>query len=617
MNSDKIIDDKVNSDKITHDSKSQFDIYQQQAINHFIGPCLLIAPAGSGKTSVLIQRIISLVQKDVPPENILALTFSKKAQEEMVQRLQPLLKEDYSKVNVLTYHSLCHKYEGIGKKLITYPEQQNILDSLKIALSLDENINANSISKICSNKLKGNTLKPFENDVLNCYIHYLEKYHLFNYDILLINFLSHLTEDLSFRDFIQSKYKFILVDECQDNNSTQNQITKIIAAPENNIFFVGDDDQTIYSFTGSSVENIINLNNIYPDIKNIHLKFNYRCSPEIIYRSSTVISNNSIRITKDIIPGKKQYEPSSLSTANTNSVEFLSFEKNSEKNTCISNICQQNIEKGVKTSILYRNKFYAQSIILELKKNNINFYLRDPFTLYKTEIIRDIHSFLCCISDSANNENWHNVLKCGMPFISDKQVDNILSSSQKLNSISMLISDMPKEKAFLKSIWQNFYKKYLHLKQLAKDKISIEDKIECILSILKLHEQNPSQDSADALQVYKQLANNCISISELTSAIKFSHNNDDTDESKYNVYLYTIHSSKGKQFDSVILIGLEENILPSQKAKTLQAIEEERRVCYVGMTRAINNLYMIYCSENGPPSRFLIESLNWPPEDKA
>ncbi|HZK71031.1 MAG TPA: UvrD-helicase domain-containing protein, partial [Clostridia bacterium] len=142
-------------DKIIDDLKSQFDIYQQQAINHFIGPCLLIAPAGSGKTSVLIQRIISLVQKDVPPENILALTFSKKAQEEMVQRLQPLLKENYSKVNVLTYHSLCHKYEGIGKKLITYSEQQNILDSLKIALSLDENINANSISKICSNKLKG------------------------------------------------------------------------------------------------------------------------------------------------------------------------------------------------------------------------------------------------------------------------------------------------------------------------------------------------------------------------------------------------------------------------------------------------------------------------------
>jgi DNA helicase-2/ATP-dependent DNA helicase PcrA len=586
----------------------KFDDAQRKAILHFTGPCIVVAPAGSGKTSVLINRIAYLVkEKDVSSENVLALTFSKKACEEMTKRARAMLGDDFGNITISTYHSLCYKYEGKGKKLLTNNQKSRIIDKL---VNLFEQKSdyfsiAKSIPYLCKKKICLEMLSPNENAILNAYINLLDENSLFTYDILMIKFVQHIENDLAFRKSLQEKHKFILVDECQDNNASQYLITRTIAAPENNIFFVGDDDQSIYSFMGSSISEFYCLKNIYKDIKTILLSNNYRCDERIINISKSVIQNNTKRFNKEMVSGKKS------GNVNKPAVHLYSFENTGTKDEFICSICKSNIKAQTETAVLFRNKYYAFNLILKLIKNNIPFYLREPFLLFDVSPVREIHSYLNCISGTENKEYIEIMLRHTLTFISEISVnaicERICMGHSFETAVQIEIDALPFEMQFKKRLWSKSLEKYCCIKNNLSQKYSLKENISAIENAIGIDRNSFTEEKSDAYEAYLFSLSNCNTLFELNSALRYVPQNDDKN---YLVLLYTIHSSKGKEFDTVILTGMEENVLPSSRVNSIDTLEEERRVCYVGMTRAISQLIMIHSRDINKESRFFIEAAN-------
>ena len=604
-----------------------YDEYQREAINHKDGPCLVLAPAGSGKTSVLIQRIITLIDSGTDPENILVLTFSKKACEEMKSRLSNKALEHYSDVDIYTYHALAFKYEGTGRKLAKTDDFQKILLKIKKEFKISV-----SIKQLEYKILIGSSLSEDESLFLNILCNALKKSSLFLYNIMLYEFYTHLQKEPTFLSELQDAYKYLLVDECQDNNAIQYEITKLISGDCQNTFLVGDDDQTIYSFMGSDVENFLRIEKDFVNLKKIILNYNYRSAVDIISCSKKLISNNNARTDKNILSGKNISLPE-------NSVRHFSFDTVRDVNFYIVNTCISNMGQGIQTAILYRNKYYAHSIMTALSRKNMNFYVRDPFDLNSIQEIRFLHSMLCCLCDAGNIQNWYEVFKYLFPYIKDHDIFNILKNQYDVdlynNIYSFIYSDehtgsthtliLEREKDFLAG--------FNNLREKLQPVNSLIQKIEIILEAYPELINDISSENTEALNAYKSFAKTSQDLSALAASMNITrtsqNSNPSTDKNlsgdeAYDILLYTIHSSKGKEFDHVLLIGLEEGILPDKKCIKAHVtdnndtsynkdinifIEEERRLCYVGMTRAIHKLDIIYCKEAGKCSCFFTESL--------
>ena len=609
--------------------------WQLEAVKTTDGPLLILAGAGSGKTRVLTYRVAYLVNEhNVDPYNVLAITFTNKAAKEMKERILSILGPKAFHIQISTFHALGvlivkENYEKAG-----YKANFTILDS-DDSLTLIKKIlkNFNLDPKIYNPKAIRNQISGAKNQLLTAkdYERYattefeqivLKVYQAYE-DRLIIN------NSLDFDDLLmlpikifrkypevlkhyQERFKYILIDEYQDTNEAQYTFVKMLSAKYKNICVVGDNDQSIYSFRGANYHNILNFEKDYPDCKVIMLEKNYRSTKNILNAANGIIKNNKERKDKN------------LWTDNDTGSKVKYHRAYDEKDEAfyVGNQIKELLNKGVKLSeiaVLYRTNAQSRNMEEVLLRENIPYRVIGSFYFYNRKEIKDLIAYLKVIYNPDDDISLLRVINVPKRGIGDKTIQNLTEVANTLNTSLFEAIKSGKELLFKETINK--------LKELS-EKSSLTELVDAILEQSGLRNELVSEKTLEAdirlenLEEFKTITKNyeenkgIVSLDEflneisLVSDVEEYRNRDDV------VTLMTIHSAKGLEFNNVFLIGLEEGIFPHQAAFfDSNELEEERRLCYVAVTRAKENLWIINAKRRtlygldsvNPPSRFINE----------
>ena len=605
---------------------------QLKAVKHNNGPLLILAGAGSGKTKVLTMRVANLINEyNVKPSEILAITFTNKAANEMKERIHNVLGSVADNVRICTFHSfglfiLRREYEYIGYErnftIIDSEDSLTLIKKILKELDKDANVyNPRAIrSKISGAKnelidakkysLFANT--EFEKVVEEVYIKYEEKLRLgnsFDFDDLLIAPIKIFRENKEVLEKYQNTFKYILIDEYQDTNEAQYILTKMIASKYRNICVVGDPDQSIYSFRGSNYRNILNFEKDYKEASIIVLEKNYRSTSNILNAANDIIKNNKNRKEKNLWTENGTGKKITYHRAENEKDEAYYVVKEIKKLDCpLSDI-----------AVLYRTNAQSRNIEEALLRENIPFKVVGSFYFYNRKEIKDLIAYLKVIYNEKDDINLLRIVNVPKRKIGLKTIEN-LTDLASLKGISIYDAiEGGKELEF---------KKLIEELKVEKDNLSLTELVELVLeksgmkaSLLE-EKTMESEIRLENLEEFKSITRGfeekygVVSLEEFLSEISLVS---DVEEYKNNdsvVTLLTVHSAKGLEFKNVFIIGLEEGIFPHKNSfDSTQDMEEERRLCYVAVTRAKNNLWLInakkrilYGTESSnPESRFIKE----------
>lgn len=611
-----------------------FNDAQRRAIEHKSGPMLVLAGPGSGKTATLVERTKNLIQNHgISPSNILVITFTKAAAKEMESRFlqemegMPEGKSRGGKVTFGTFHGVFFmvlklayhfRADNIAKEEVKYQVIRDLVHKHNLEFREENELLSGILSEISTIK---NTRIPLEHfysnqcgeaifrDIYREYESFLKKQRLIDFDDMLT-----LTYDL-FRerpDILQAwqkKYQHILIDEFQDINQIQYDIVRMLALPENNLFMVGDDDQSIYRFRGSKPEIMLHVPEDYPECKQVLLDVNYRCPPRVVEASQRLIRHNLERFPKKVVAEKM--------ATGEETIRHLHFESQREETLFLI----AEIERQVKTeiplseiAILFRTNTQPRFLMEQLMAYNVDFKTRDQIpNLYDHWIMRDIRAYIEIARGSRKRQDFLMILNKPKRFLSreslyDSQVDFVeweklfddqpwmAERIEKLHyDIKMLEKMSPY--AAVNYIrhgigYEDYLAEYAEYRNLKK-----EDLYEILDEL---------QASAKGFRSFEAWD---LHIQEYTEQLK--ENAKQKKDNPNAVTLSTLHSAKGLEFAVVFLIDANEGIMPYKKAILDKDMEEERRLFYVGMTRAKDKLFI--CSTKSvhnrvlEPSRFLTE----------
>ncbi len=621
---------------------------QREAVETISGPLLVLAGAGSGKTRVLTYRIANLIENHgIAPWSILALTFTNKAAREMKERTDKLIGQDNTDMWVTTFHAFCSRllrFEidrlGYDSRFVIYDEQdQNsiIVEAMKACNIDDKSMNKGTVrAKISEAKNSGDNPERYllENDqfgdhklvdVYRFYQKRLKSCNALDFDDLLIKTVELLETCADVLEKYRKKFKYVLVDEYQDTNAPQYRIIKLLCAEHRNICVVGDDDQSIYGWRGADIRNILDFEKDFPGAKIIRLEQNYRSTKQILECANRVIVNNRGRKPKKLWTAKNGGSP----------VEFIQVRNEREEAYNIAKTIIDLRRKEKRSfndfAVLYRT--HAQSRVIE---SVLTTGFGIPITIiggtrfYARREVKDLLGYIRLIAnpnDDASLKRIINVPKRGIGDATIKTIEKTAGEKDISMLMLMLSPDaLPdriakKVAPFCETMRDFFVKRYeLSLEQLAEYIMDMtgyhqyiaeqgddsadtrEENIEELIGAMREHELQLSEGS-DALQ----------SFLELTA---LNADADTIDESDGTVKLMTLHCAKGLEFPVVFLPGMENSIFPSQRSTESDVkLEEERRLCYVGVTRAEERLYLYAASErmlygrpqHNDPSVFLEE----------
>ena len=601
---------------------------QKEAIEHTHGPLLIVAGAGSGKTRVLTYRYAHLVMNhSISYSNILAITFTNKAANEMKERISKLLGLEIHPKWISTFHSSCVKILRTHGYLIGYKTNFTIYDqsdSSKLIRNCmrDNNVDLKQYSprrfQASISSLKNMRISPgeavesaetfFDVKVAEIYTSYEKKLMLANsmdFDDLLLKTVDLLETNEEALNFWSSKFQFIMVDEYQDTNLVQYKLIELLSSKHKNLCVVGDSDQSIYAFRGADIRNIQEFEKDFTNAKIITLDKNYRSSQRILDIANAVISNNPRSQDKKLWTDN----PEGL---DVNVVEFSSERDESKWITAeIKKILSKNKESEI--AIFYRTNNQSRIFEEELRRNSINYKIVGNVRFYDRKEIKDILSYLNFLvnpDDAVSFERILNVPKRGIgestlqklrDYSNSKNssVSNSLDNIENLDFLSARILNKLKEfkelitdlkvhsingpsEAIIKTLELTGYKNQLIKDGTLESQMRIENLDELINSAFEF-ENLYEEDVDDPYIVLRDY---------LESLALFTNTDSIEDEDK--VLLMTLHNAKGLEFPYVFMTGMEENIFPSQKSENEFEIQEERRLCYVGMTRAEQKLYLTY-----------------------
>ena len=607
---------------------------QKEAVEFMDGPLLVIAGAGSGKTKVLTTRIANLVEKGVDPTNILAITFTNKAAKEMKERVINILGPVAYEITISTFHSFGLRILKVNYALLGYDKNFTILDSddvLTIIKKILKDMNLdpkkynpkairNKISS-CKNELidsKG-FLKYVNTDfdditqkVFSKYEEKLKQNSSVDFDDLLILpiilFRSH--PDV-LRNY-QELYKYILIDEYQDTNEAQYILVKMISAKYKNICVVGDESQSIYSFRGSNYRNILNFEKDYKDAKVILLERNYRSTKKILDVANSIIKNNKERKDKKLWTDNESGD---------NTVYHRALDEKDEAKYVTEKI-EKLIDDGVSKkdiAVLYRTNAQSRNIEEALLHDNVPYKVVGSFYFYNRKEIKDLISYLKLIYNHKDDISLSRIINVPKRGIGPKTIENLNLKASSLGTSIFEVIDSGKELEFKKLI-EEIEKESEHL--------SLTELVDFVLEKSGMKEELVSEKSLEAdirlenLEEFKSITKSfeenhgIVSLEDFLEEISLVS---DIEEHKKNddvVTLMTVHSSKGLEFEYVFLIGMEESIFPHINSfDSASAIEEERRLCYVAVTRAKKKLWIINAKKrilygndvSNIPSRFINE----------
>lgn len=621
---------------------------QAEAVINTEGPMLIMAGAGSGKTKVLTCRVANLLQKGVRPYRILAITFTNKAAAEMRERVNNMSGPAAKDVWLFTFHAFCARFlrmeidklPGYGGNFAIYDtaDSQNLIKQILKEMNLDDKRFQPSgiLSRISNAK---NALQDaaafarqagdfYEQKVADIYSRYEQKLQLNNaldFDDLLMLSIKLLQENKEVREKYQDRFDYLLVDEYQDTNHAQYLLTKFLAAKHRNICVVGDADQSIYGWRGADIQNILDFEKDYPDAKVIKLEQNYRSTQIILDAANAVIENNT---------GRK---PKNLWTENKSGADIIYFQAVDERDEArfvieqLQNLQRTENKKLGDMAILYRTN--TQSRIFEemLIKSGISYNMVGGLKFYERKEIKDIIAYLRVIFNPADSLSLLRIINVPKRGIGDASLAKIQAYAAA-NNVSLF--EAVSNAAAIDGLSSRFISKLddlagiiFELMNLAGE-VPVEDLIDRVLRDTGYLEELENERTPQAQSRIDNL-HELISVAQEFAASEEENNLenflahvalvsdiDDTELGEDAITLMTLHSSKGLEFPVVFLVGMEEGLFPH--ARTLMdetEIEEERRLCYVGITRAKEKLFLsstkmrtIYGNTvTYPPSRFLQE----------
>ena len=607
---------------------------QLEAVKTTEGPLLVLAGAGSGKTKVLTTRVAYLIDElGITPESILAITFTNKAAKEMKDRIFKMLGTVAYQIQISTFHSfgltiLKEHYDKLG-----YDKNFTILDSddsstvvKKILKDMDKDPKKysykairNKISSAKNELMEPEDLAKFStNDmdelVVDVYKKYKEKLKTNNsvdFDDLLMLPITLFRKYPEVLKFYQDRFKYILIDEYQDTNEAQYLLTKMISAKYKNICVVGDNDQSIYSFRGSNYKNILNFEKDYNNAKVIMLERNYRSTKQILDVANCIIKKNTLRKDKN------------LWTDNETGEKVKYHRAENEKDEAFYVKCQieelKKTEKLSEIAVLYRTNAQSRNMEEALLKENIPYKVIGSMYFYKRKEIKDLLSYLNVIYNSNDDISLLRVINVPKRGIGAKTIENLSIQADLLNQSIYSTIEAGKELEF---------KKIIEDIKANKDNMSLTELVDYVLDKSGMRKEFEDENTLDSevrlenLEEFKSITKNfeeergIVSLEDFLMEISLVA---DVEEHKNNtevVTLMTIHSAKGLEFDNVFVIGLEEGIFPHTNClNDFNEVEEERRLCYVSITRARKKLWLINAKRRtiygmdsmNPPSRFIKE----------
>ena len=597
---------------------------QYEAVVNTEGPCLIIAGAGSGKTKVLTHKIAYLIsEKNVKPWDILAFTFTNKAANEMKTRVEGLIGDMASDMWMGTFHSICVRILrkqidriGFDTSFVIFEtsDQKTLIKQIIKNQNLDDKLFSDrSVLSEISNakndmlepdayatKVRGDFRREKIADIYDIYQRKLKENNAIDFDDIINFTIKILMDNPDLLEYYSSKFKYVLVDEYQDTNKAQFTLVTLLASKYGNITVVGDNDQSIYSFRGADITNILNFEKDFPGTRIIKLEQNYRCTQSILNAANEVIKNNEAKYEKKLwtenergaLPkvyrGENEYDEANYVVRQINTLKIEEYYKNSD------------------FTILYRMNSQSRALEDILRRENIPYKIVGGLKFYERKEIKDIIAYLRLIQNTNDNLSLTRIINEPKRGVGKTSLDNIdaLAASSGVSMYEIIknadsyglnrvygntrefintIEDLRARKDTMKiselikaTLTQTGYTKALEL----ENTIEAETRIENLDEFLTV-----------AIEFEDESADN--SLSEFLEGITLSSDLDGMEDTEDSVTLMTLHSAKGLEFPVVFLVGMEEGIFPGYKSiGEPQELEEERRICYVGITRAKQLLHL-------------------------
>ena len=606
---------------------------QREAVLHKEGPCLVLAGAGSGKTRVLTERICYLINEGVRPQNILAITFTNKAAREMRERVHNSIGDEADKIFIGTFHSLGLKIVRENAEVLGYSKNITILDkddvnSLIKKFMKEMNLDSDKypvkyiLNKISFAKNEGLSPEQYEKfmkgaldeaviRIYKRYVNALKRNNSVDFDDLLIMPLEIFKKSDEVMDKYQEHYQYILVDEYQDTNGVQYDLCKMLASKYRNLFVVGDMDQSIYSFRFANYMNVLNFEKDNPDAKVVVLDENYRSTNNILKAANQVIKNNTERKEKNLWSNN----------GDGDKIKYVRCEGELDEAKYVVSEARKLIQMGENPSeiaVLYRTNGQSRVVEESFLKEGIPFKIVGSYFFYNRKEIKDLIAYLHLIYNSNDDVSLERVINVPKRGIGLKTIDK-LRTEANIRDVSMFdVIDSGKELEFKKLI--------IDLREESKN-TNLSGLVDLILDksgIKKELEETNSLESEirlENLEEFKSITlafeeRGIYNLDEFLENISLVSDMKEYKEVENGVTLMTLHSAKGLEFNNVFLVGMEEGIFPHSRCyETPSEVEEERRLCYVGITRARKKLYLLNAKKRtlygkttmNMPSRFIDE----------
>ena len=619
------------------------------------GPSLIVAGAGSGKTRVLTYRIAYLLQQGVPASSILALTFTNKAAREMKERIQKLVGTDARYLWMGTFHSICAKLLRRDAERLGYTrdftiydttDSKSLLKGICKERGLDEKIYKPSAVLTRISMAKNNLISPAQygmnrellqadrearmyelTAVYEIYQARLRSANAMDFDDLLLNMLRLMDQHPDVREQLQQLFRYILVDEYQDTNYVQYLLVSRLAEPQQNICVVGDDAQSIYSFRGADIRNILNFQRQYPNARLFKLERNYRSTQTIVNAANSLIHKNIHQIEKTVFSEKEQGLPLRLQAYMDDRAEALGVA------TIISKARGKHGYDDI--AVLYRTNAQSRAFENELRKLNIPYRIYGGTSFYQRKEIKDCLGYFRLAVNPRDNEALLRIVGFPGRGIGDTTMKKVATHAIEHHRAYLDVMRSPDEtglevSAATKTKLRTFATLMDSLRQLSEetDAFTFAEQTLRTTGVMTAMAVDLSPEGIDRAQNVQELLNairefvaqrqeegiDFTPITDFLSEVSLQTDQDEnlTDTTE-RVTLMTVHSAKGLEFPIVFIAGMEENLFPSQFCIKPNEIEEERRLLYVAITRAMERCYLSYARQrfrNGQmmfnsPSRFL------------
>ena len=601
---------------------------QYEAVVTTEGPCLVIAGAGSGKTKVLTHKIAYLIgEKQVKPWNILAITFTNKAANEMKERIENLVGDVAADIWMGTFHSICVRILrrfidriGFDSSFIIFDtsDQRTLVKTCIKSIGLDDKMFTDrSVLSEISNA-KNEMLEPeqytvrangdFRKEkialVYEMYQKRLKENNAIDFDDIINYTIKILMENSDILEYYSDKFKYVLVDEYQDTNKAQFTLVTLLASKNGNITVVGDNDQGIYSFRGADISNILNFERDFPGTKIIKLEQNYRCTGNILKAANAVIKNNEVTYKKELWTENEVGKLPTVYSANNEYDEGTYIAQQ------IEHLRREEYYKYSDFAILYRMNTQSRAIEEILRRESIPYKIIGGLKFYERKEIKDIISYLRLIQNPSDNLSLKRIINEPKRGIGKTSLDKIEELSNN-TGVPMYEIIKNAEQYGLNRVFLNSREFVNAIEELRtkKDDIKISDLIKETLKKSGYTQALENENTIEAenrienldefltvaIEFEDESADN--KLSDFLEGITLSSDIDNMEETEETVTLMTLHSAKGLEFPVVFLVGMDEGIFPGYKSiGEPKELEEERRLCYVGITRAKEYLFLT-CSK--------------------